>query len=207
MPFGGPGGDLQPQAMLQVFLNHTVFGMSMQEAVEAPRFVTHSFPGSFEPHPYHPGRLDLERGIGESPAATLEAQRPPSRVAPRPLHRDGRRLRDRWPTARRAFSTAEPTRAGPPARWDGERRARPRRPIRLRAPGQHYSGTRIPWSSGGRGGGRGMGPQSPFRRATTTQRPRSGNGSPGDRYGVGGGRRTRLPGPAAAPARRLRHRA
>jgi len=73
MPFGGPGGDLQPQAMLQVFLNHTVFGMSVQEAVEAPRFVTHSFPGSFEPHPYHPGRLDLERGIGELAGATLEA--------------------------------------------------------------------------------------------------------------------------------------
>jgi gamma-glutamyltranspeptidase/glutathione hydrolase len=72
MPFGGPGGDLQPQAMLQVFLNHTVFGMSVQEAVEAPRFVTHSFPGTFEPHPYHPGRLDLERGIGEVAGGTLE---------------------------------------------------------------------------------------------------------------------------------------
>jgi gamma-glutamyltranspeptidase/glutathione hydrolase len=70
MPFGSPGGDLQPQAMLQVFLNHTVFGMSIQEAIDAPRFVTHSFPGSFEPHPYFPGRLDLERGVG---AATGEA--------------------------------------------------------------------------------------------------------------------------------------
>ncbi len=70
MPFGAPGGDLQPQGMLQVFLNHVVFGMPIQEAVEAPRFVTHSFPGSFEPHPYYPGRLDLERGVG---AATGEA--------------------------------------------------------------------------------------------------------------------------------------
>ncbi|MGH7393842.1 MAG: gamma-glutamyltransferase family protein, partial [Candidatus Rokuibacteriota bacterium] len=70
MPFGAPGGDLQPQGMLQVFLNHVVFGMSIQEAIEAPRFVTHSFPGSFEPHPYHPGRLDVERGVG---AATGEA--------------------------------------------------------------------------------------------------------------------------------------
>jgi gamma-glutamyltranspeptidase/glutathione hydrolase len=74
MPFGGPGGDLQPQAMLQVFLNHVVFGMSVQEAVEAPRFVTHSFPGSFEPHPYHPGRLDIERGIGEATGAALAAR-------------------------------------------------------------------------------------------------------------------------------------
>jgi gamma-glutamyltranspeptidase/glutathione hydrolase len=70
MPFGAPGGDLQPQGMLQVFLNHVVFGMSIQDAIDAPRFVTHSFPGSFEPHPYHPGRLDLERGVG---AATGEA--------------------------------------------------------------------------------------------------------------------------------------
>ncbi len=74
MPFGGPGGDLQPQAMLQVFLNHVVFGMSVQEAVEAPRFVTHSFPGSFEPHPYHPGRLDVERGIGAATGDLLQAR-------------------------------------------------------------------------------------------------------------------------------------
>ena len=71
MPFGAPGGDLQPQGMLQALLNHLVFGMNVQEAVEAPRFVTHSFPGSFEPHPYHPGRLDLERGLGEATGAAL----------------------------------------------------------------------------------------------------------------------------------------
>jgi gamma-glutamyltranspeptidase / glutathione hydrolase len=71
MPFGAPGGDLQPQGMLQVFLNHTVFGMSIQEAIDAPRFVTHSFPGSFEPHPYYPGRLDLERGIGAAAGEAL----------------------------------------------------------------------------------------------------------------------------------------
>jgi gamma-glutamyltranspeptidase / glutathione hydrolase len=74
MPFGAPGGDLQAQGMLQVLLNHTVFGMSMQEAVEAARFVTHSFPGSFEPHPYHPGRLDLERPIGEATGEALAAR-------------------------------------------------------------------------------------------------------------------------------------
>lgn len=73
MPFGAPGGDLQPQGMLQVFLNHAVFGMGLQDAVEAPRFVTHSFPGSFEPHPYYPGRLDLERGIGTAAGEALAA--------------------------------------------------------------------------------------------------------------------------------------
>jgi gamma-glutamyltranspeptidase/glutathione hydrolase len=64
MPFGSPGGDLQAQAMLQVFLNHVVFGMGIQEAIDAPRFLTLSFPGTFEPHPYLPGRLDVERGVG-----------------------------------------------------------------------------------------------------------------------------------------------
>jgi gamma-glutamyltranspeptidase/glutathione hydrolase len=73
MPFGAPGGDLQPQGMLQVFLNHTVFGMSVQDAIDAPRFVSHSFPGSFEPHPSHPGRLDVERGVGGATGNALAA--------------------------------------------------------------------------------------------------------------------------------------
>jgi len=63
MPFGTPGGDVQCQAMLQVFLNINVFGMPPQAAVEAPRFAGYSFPGSFEPHPYYPGRLHLESSI------------------------------------------------------------------------------------------------------------------------------------------------
>jgi gamma-glutamyltranspeptidase/glutathione hydrolase len=74
MPFGAPGGDLQPQAMMQVFLNHTVFGMNVQEAIDAPRFVSHSFPGSFEPHPYYPGRLDVERGVGAATGDALAAR-------------------------------------------------------------------------------------------------------------------------------------
>ncbi|HEX9684473.1 MAG TPA: gamma-glutamyltransferase family protein [Burkholderiales bacterium] len=63
MPFGTPGGDVQCQAMLQVFLNISVFGMAPQAAVEAPRFAGYSFPGSFEPHPYYPGRLHLEASL------------------------------------------------------------------------------------------------------------------------------------------------
>jgi gamma-glutamyltranspeptidase/glutathione hydrolase len=73
MPFGAPGGDLQPQGMLQVFLNHTVFGMGLQEAIDAPRFVTRNFPDSFEPHSYYPGRLDLEEGIAPEVGATLQS--------------------------------------------------------------------------------------------------------------------------------------
>jgi gamma-glutamyltranspeptidase / glutathione hydrolase len=63
MPFGSPGNDIQPQAMLQVFLNVVVWGMEPQEAVEAPRFATYSFPSSSEPHAYHPGRLSIEARI------------------------------------------------------------------------------------------------------------------------------------------------
>lgn len=73
MPFGGPGGDLQPQAMMQVFLNHVVFGMDIQRAVEAPRFVSHSFPHSFEPHADEPGRLDIEAPIAEAAGEALAA--------------------------------------------------------------------------------------------------------------------------------------
>lgn len=73
MPFGSPGGDLQPQGMLQALLNHLVFGMDIQEAVEAPRFVTRNFPDSFEPHTYYPGRLDLEDAIGKPIGDALAA--------------------------------------------------------------------------------------------------------------------------------------
>jgi len=63
MPFGSPGNDVQPQAMLQVFLNVHVFGMDLQSAIEAPRFATYSYPSSSEPHNYHPARLSLEDRI------------------------------------------------------------------------------------------------------------------------------------------------
>jgi gamma-glutamyltranspeptidase/glutathione hydrolase len=71
MPFGTPGGDVQSQAMLQVLLNHRVFGMDIQQAVEAPRFASLSFPNSFEPHAYLPGRLQIEGRIPEATADDL----------------------------------------------------------------------------------------------------------------------------------------
>jgi gamma-glutamyltranspeptidase/glutathione hydrolase len=65
MPFGTPGGDVQQQAMLQVFLNVAVFGMPVQEAIEAPRVASRSFPDSFWPHAYAPGKLEAERRIAK----------------------------------------------------------------------------------------------------------------------------------------------
>lgn len=73
MAFGTPGGDVQQQAMLQVFLNITEFGMLPQSAVEAPRFATRSFPDSFWPHGSAPGRLDVERRIAADTRAALAA--------------------------------------------------------------------------------------------------------------------------------------
>jgi gamma-glutamyltranspeptidase/glutathione hydrolase len=73
MPFGTPGGDVQQQAMLQVFLNITAFGMPPQQAVEAPRVATRSFPDSFWPHASSPGRLDAERRIAPETRAALAA--------------------------------------------------------------------------------------------------------------------------------------
>jgi gamma-glutamyltranspeptidase/glutathione hydrolase len=63
MPLGTPGGDVQCQSMLQVFLNIAVFGMPTQAAIEQPRFSTYSYPGSFEPHDYHPDELRIERRL------------------------------------------------------------------------------------------------------------------------------------------------
>ena len=74
MPFGTPGGDVQCQGMLQVFLNIHHFGMSVQDAVEAPRFATHSFPNSFEPHDYFPRRLDVEGRIDTATTDALTAR-------------------------------------------------------------------------------------------------------------------------------------
>ena len=52
--------------MLQVFLNVNVFGMDPQSAIDAPRFANYTYPGSFEPHPYYPGRLYIENRIEKS---------------------------------------------------------------------------------------------------------------------------------------------
>jgi gamma-glutamyltranspeptidase/glutathione hydrolase len=49
-----------------VFLNVTEFGMQLQQAIEAPRFGTFSFPNSFAPHAYFPGRLCVESRIPQS---------------------------------------------------------------------------------------------------------------------------------------------
>jgi gamma-glutamyltranspeptidase/glutathione hydrolase len=53
-----PGGDNQPQAMLQAFLNVVEFGMNVQQAVEAPTITTSSFRQSNYPQ-RAPNRLAM----------------------------------------------------------------------------------------------------------------------------------------------------
>ncbi len=71
LAFGTPGGDVQIQAMAQVLVNLVDFGMDPQEAVEAPRFATYNFPGSFAPHAYNPGLLRMESRLGDDVLAAL----------------------------------------------------------------------------------------------------------------------------------------
>jgi gamma-glutamyltranspeptidase / glutathione hydrolase len=72
LPFGTPGGDVQTQAMLQVLLNLFVFGHDVQSAIEAPRFASYSYPSSFAPYDYYPGRLNIESRIEAPVIAELE---------------------------------------------------------------------------------------------------------------------------------------
>jgi gamma-glutamyltranspeptidase/glutathione hydrolase len=69
MELSTPGGDNQDQALLQVLLNVIEFGMTPQEAVEAPRFQTEHFYASFDFHEINLGRLGME---GRFPRQTID---------------------------------------------------------------------------------------------------------------------------------------
>ena len=83
MCFGTPGGDVQSQSMLQVFLNVTQFGMQVQQAVEAQRFSSASYPNSFAPHDYFPGRLCIEEDMPNGVIEEMRARGHDVQVLPR----------------------------------------------------------------------------------------------------------------------------
>jgi gamma-glutamyltranspeptidase/glutathione hydrolase len=64
LAFGTPGGDQQDQWSLAVFLNHVLFGMNLQEAIDAPAFHTDHFPSSFYPRGSEPRSLAVEERVG-----------------------------------------------------------------------------------------------------------------------------------------------
>lgn len=68
-----PGGDNQPQAMLQAFLNIVEFGMSPQRALEQPTAITMNFHGSN--YPQTPGdKLILPEVLAAGTRTALEAK-------------------------------------------------------------------------------------------------------------------------------------
>jgi gamma-glutamyltranspeptidase/glutathione hydrolase len=71
LAFGTPGGDQQDQWALQFFVNHVVFGLNLQEAIDAPAFHTQHFPSSFWPRNSVPKSLLIEDRAGERVIAEL----------------------------------------------------------------------------------------------------------------------------------------
>ena len=71
MATGSPGGDDQCLRTMQTLLNVIDFGMNVQQAIEAPRWATRSFPASPFPHTMYPGDLSLEGRIPDSVRAEL----------------------------------------------------------------------------------------------------------------------------------------
>jgi gamma-glutamyltranspeptidase/glutathione hydrolase len=63
MTLGSPGGDGQPQTIVQMLNNVMLFGMTPQEAVDAPRW-----------RYYQNGRITIEPGVAESVLAALAAR-------------------------------------------------------------------------------------------------------------------------------------
>ena len=69
---GSPGGDDQCLRTIQTLLNVVDFGMNLQQAIEAPRWATRSFPASPFPHTMYPGDLSLESRIPDEVRKELE---------------------------------------------------------------------------------------------------------------------------------------
>jgi gamma-glutamyltranspeptidase/glutathione hydrolase len=64
LAFGTPGGDQQDQWSLLFLLNHLVFGMNLQQAIDFPSFHSAHMPSSFYPRQAQPRALDVEARIG-----------------------------------------------------------------------------------------------------------------------------------------------
>ena len=71
MIVGSPGGDDQVFRTMQTLLNVVDFGMNVQEAIEAPRWATRSFPASPFPHTMYPGEMSVEARVPEAVRAAL----------------------------------------------------------------------------------------------------------------------------------------
>lgn len=74
MVLGTPGADQQVLLTMQMLLNMIEFGMNVQQAIEAPKWLTRAFPASPFPHTMYPGDLSVESRIPEAVRKQLLAR-------------------------------------------------------------------------------------------------------------------------------------
>lgn len=74
MVIGTPGADAQVMLTMQTLLNMIEFGMNVQQAIEAPKWLTRAFPASPFPHTMYPGDLSVEARVPEAVRKELLAR-------------------------------------------------------------------------------------------------------------------------------------
>lgn len=74
MVLGTPGADQQVLLTMQTLLNMIEFGMNVQQAIEAPKWLTRAFPASPFPHTMYPGDLSVEARVPEAVRKQLVAR-------------------------------------------------------------------------------------------------------------------------------------
>jgi len=79
---GSPGGDDQVMRTMQTLINMIDFGMNIQQAIEAPRWSSRSFPASPFPHTMYPGDMSVESRIPEATRQALIGKGHKLRVTP-----------------------------------------------------------------------------------------------------------------------------
>ena len=83
LAFAVQGGDSQDQFLLQFFLDIVEFGMTPQEAAEAPNIVSFQMRSSFGVHESRPGAMLANASLPDSVRARLEAMGYTLRLRPR----------------------------------------------------------------------------------------------------------------------------
>jgi gamma-glutamyltranspeptidase/glutathione hydrolase len=71
LAFAVQGGDSQDQNLLQFFLNVVEFGMTVQQATEAPNINSYQMRSSFGAHESRPGRMLVATSLPETTRAAL----------------------------------------------------------------------------------------------------------------------------------------
>ncbi|HVA56265.1 MAG TPA: gamma-glutamyltransferase [Gemmatimonadaceae bacterium] len=72
LAFAVQGGDSQDQNLLQFFLNVVEFGMTVQQATEAPNINSYQMRSSFGMHENEPGRMMIATSLPDSTRQALE---------------------------------------------------------------------------------------------------------------------------------------